>query len=37
MTILSTLLGHTQHAMTDKYNDDRGLSKGHWRYLTIAP
>ncbi|MDO4706171.1 MAG: hypothetical protein Q4A98_08210 [Comamonadaceae bacterium] len=27
---------HTQQTMTDKYNNDRGLSEGHWRYLTIA-
>lgn len=31
-----TLLGHTKQAMTDKYNDDRGLSRGNWRYLTIG-
>ena len=30
-----TLLGHTQQTMTDKYNNDRGLSRGNWRYLII--
>lgn len=28
------LLGHKHQAMTDVYNDDRGLSKGSWNVLT---
>ena len=31
-----TLLGHKHQAMTDIYNDDRGLSKGTWKTLVIA-
>jgi len=30
------LLGHKHQAMTDMYHDDRGLSKGQWKTLTIA-
>ncbi len=30
-----TLLGHKHQAMTDVYNDDRGLSKGQWKALEI--
>jgi integrase len=30
-----TLLGHKRQAMTDVYNDDRGLSRGQWRVLTL--
>jgi len=30
-----TLLGHKHQAMTDMYNDDRGLSKGEWKTLSI--
>ncbi len=29
------LLGHKHQAMTDIYNDDRGLSKGRWTTLSI--
>lgn len=29
------LLGHKHQAMTDVYNDDRGLSKGSWKILSI--
>ena len=29
------LLGHKHQAMTDIYNDDRGLSKGQWQFLTL--
>lgn len=29
------LLGHKHQAMTDVYNDDRGLSKGQWKTLTL--
>jgi len=31
------LLGHKHQAMTDIYNDDRGLSKGQWRVLELCP
>ena len=31
-----TLLGHKHQAMTDLYNDDRGLSKGTWKTLLLA-
>ena len=31
-----TLLGHKHQAMTDIYNDDRGLSKGVWKPLIVA-
>lgn len=30
-----TLLGHKHQAMTDMYNDDRGLSRGKWKVLSI--
>jgi len=30
------LLGHKHQAMTDIYNDDRGLSKGQWKTLLLA-
>ena len=30
-----TLLGHTRQAMTDAYNDDRGLTANDWRTLTL--
>lgn len=30
-----TLLGHKHQAMTDMYNDDRGLTKGVWKTLAI--
>jgi len=29
------LLGHKNQAMTDIYNDDRGLSKGQWKTLKL--
>lgn len=29
------LLGHKHQEMTDLYNDDRGLSSGQWKTLTI--
>lgn len=29
------LLGHKHQAMTDMYNDDRGLSKGQWQVLSV--
>ncbi|NLX17606.1 MAG: tyrosine-type recombinase/integrase [Ramlibacter sp.] len=32
-----TLLGHKRQAMTDKYNDDRGLSSGQWKVLELPP
>ncbi len=31
-----TLLGHKHQAMTDVYNDDRGLSSGKWITLELA-
>lgn len=31
------LLGHKHQAMTDVYNDDRGLSKGQWKTLELTP
>jgi len=31
-----TLLGHKHQAMTDLYNDDRGLTKGNWKTLLLA-
>ncbi|NUP86088.1 MAG: tyrosine-type recombinase/integrase, partial [Burkholderiaceae bacterium] len=30
-----TLLGHKHQAMTDLYNDDRGLSAGKWKTLAL--
>lgn len=30
-----TLLGHKHQSMTDMYNDDRGLSRGEWKTLTV--
>lgn len=30
-----TLLGHANSAMTDVYNDDRGLSRGEWKILSL--
>lgn len=30
-----TLLGHKHQAMTDMYNDDRGLNGGKWKVLTV--
>jgi len=30
------LLGHKHQAMTDLYNDDRGLTAGQWKTLSIA-
>lgn len=32
-----TLLGHKHQSMTDVYNDDRGLSRGEWKTLTLSP
>ncbi|WP_394789102.1 tyrosine-type recombinase/integrase [Rhodoferax sp.] len=32
-----TLLGHKHQSMTDRYNDDRGLSAGEWKHLVLAP
>lgn len=29
------LLGHKRQEMTDLYNDDRGLTRGEWKTLTI--
>ena len=29
------LLGHKHQSMTDIYNDDRGLTKGEWKTLSI--
>lgn len=29
------LLGHKHQAMTDAYNDDRGLTRGEWKTLAI--
>lgn len=29
------LLGHKHQSMTDLYNDDRGLTHGHWKTLQI--
>lgn len=29
------LLGHKNQEMTDKYNDDRGLSAAEWKHLAI--
>ena len=29
------LLGHKHQSMTDMYNDDRGLSQGEWKTLTL--
>lgn len=31
------LLGHKSQAMTDMYNDDRGLSRGTWKKLELQP
>ncbi len=31
------LLGHKSQSMTDVYNDDRGLTKGVWKALVLAP
>jgi len=30
------LLGHKHQAMTDLYNDDRGLTRGEWRHLPLV-
>jgi integrase len=30
------LLGHKHQAMTDMYNDDRGLTRGKWRTVELA-
>ncbi|MBU0538529.1 MAG: tyrosine-type recombinase/integrase [Gammaproteobacteria bacterium] len=30
-----TLLGHKHQSMTDKYNDDRGLSRNDWKTLVL--
>ncbi len=30
-----TLLGHARQSMTDRYNDDRGLSAGEWKTLEL--
>ena len=30
-----TLLGHARQHMTDVYNNDRGLTKGEWKTLTL--
>lgn len=30
------LLGHKHQAMTDMYNDDRGLTSGEWRKLEVS-
>lgn len=30
-----TLLGHKRQSMTDQYNDDRGLSGGQWKTLSV--
>jgi phage integrase len=29
------LLGHRRQQMTDRYNDDRGLSRKQWQYLPL--
>ena len=29
------LLGHKHQAMTDMYNDDRGLSRGEWKTVEL--
>lgn len=29
------LLGHKNQEMTDKYNDDRGLTSAEWKHLAI--
>ena len=29
------LLGHRHQSMTDMYNDDRGLTRGEWKTLTL--
>lgn len=31
-----TLLGHKHQAMTDMYHDDRGLTKGEWKTLSLV-
>jgi len=31
-----TLLGHKHQAMTDMYNDDRGLTRGEWKKLPLS-
>jgi len=31
------LLGHKSQDMTDMYNDDRGLTAGVWKTLTLSP
>lgn len=31
------LLGHKHQAMTDVYNDDRGLTAGQWKTLQLTP
>lgn len=31
------LLGHKHQAMTDMYNDDRGLTRGKWKTLVLQP
>lgn len=31
-----TLLGHKSQAMTDRYNDDRGLSAGDWKHVELV-
>lgn len=30
-----TLLGHSTQAMTDLYNNDRGLTRGEWKTLQL--
>lgn len=30
------LLGHKHQAMTDMYNDDRGLTRGEWKRLSLV-
>jgi hypothetical protein len=30
-----TLLGHKRQSMTDKYNDDRGLTRHDWKKLVL--
>jgi hypothetical protein len=32
---LALVTGHRRQAMTDQYNDDRGLSRGQWRVLAL--
>lgn len=31
------LLGHKSQKMTDMYHDDRGLTRGEWKTLSVSP